>query len=63
MFYKIRLVNIPHSSVEDRLYEDICDAIVDAEKTGFETAVEGFLNLGGGATLYGSYSPISGWRA
>ena len=62
MFYKIRLVNIPHSSAEDKVFGEIMDAIVAAEKTGFETAVEGFLNTGGGATVYGSYSPVSGWQ-
>ena len=42
MIYKLRLTNIPHSSVEDKVFRDLAEAKKAAEATGFDTVVEGF---------------------
>ena len=60
MVYKLRLVNIPHSSVEDKVFRDLDEAKLAAENTGFETCVEGFSANGHLSYMLG-YSPISGW--
>lgn len=60
MIYKLRLVNIPGSSVEDKVFRDLDEAKVSAEETGFETCVEGYSANGRLSYMLG-YSPISGW--
>ena len=60
MIYKIRLVNIPHSSVEDKVFRDLDEAKAAAEATGFDTCVEGFWEHGELGYMLG-YSVISGW--
>ena len=60
MFYKIRLVNIPHSSVEDKVFRQLDDAKSAAQATGFDTVVEGFDQTGLLVYMMG-YSVISGW--
>ena len=60
MIYKIRLVNIPHSSVEDKVFRDLDEAKVAAEATGFDTCVGGFSANGMLSYMLG-YSVISGW--
>tara|TARA_B100000161_G_C33338795_1_gene319164 strand:+ start:345 stop:539 length:195 start_codon:yes stop_codon:yes gene_type:complete len=62
MFYKIRLTNIPHSSVEDKLFHDLSEAKKAAEATGFDTCVSGYSDgFDGGLEFMLSYSVISGW--
>ena len=41
MVYKLRFVNIPHSSIEDKVFRDLGEAKNAAEQTGFDTVVEG----------------------
>ena len=42
MFYKIRLINIAGSSVEDKVFRQLDEAKSAAEATGFDTVVEGY---------------------
>lgn len=60
MFYKIRLVNMPNSSVEDKVFYQLDEAKSAAEATGFDTVVEGFYHTGLLAYMRG-YSVITGW--
>lgn len=60
MFYKLRLVNFPHSSVEDKVFSDLVEAKKAAEATGFDTCVEGFSANGMLSYMLG-YSVIGGW--
>ena len=60
MIYKLRLTNIPHSSVEDKVFRDLSEAKKAAEATGFDTVVEGF-SLDGMLSYMNSYSVINGW--
>ena len=58
--YKIRLVNFPHSAVEDKVFNDLDEAKKAAEVTGFDTCVEGF-DANGLLVYMLGYSVISGW--
>ena len=61
MIYKLRLVNFPNSSlVEDKIFKNLSDAKKEAEKTGFDTVVEGFYTNGCLGYMLG-YSTINGW--
>ena len=60
MIYKLRLVNIPHSSVEDKVFHELSEAKKAAEETGFDTCVEGYSANGRLSYMLG-YSVISGW--
>tara|TARA_Y100001937_G_scaffold7300_1_gene9273 strand:+ start:1177 stop:1371 length:195 start_codon:yes stop_codon:yes gene_type:complete len=62
MFYKLRLVNIPHSSVEDKVFRDLNEAKKAAEETGFDTVVQGYSEgFDGGLEYMLGYSVIGGW--
>lgn len=60
MIYKLRLVNIPFSSIEDKVFGDLVEAKKAAENTGFDTVVEGFSANGMLSYMLG-YSVINGW--
>lgn len=60
MIYRLRLVNFPHSSAEDKVFRDLSEAKDAAEATGFDTCVEGFSSCGMLLYMLG-YSTISGW--
>ena len=60
MIYRLRLVNFPHSSAEDKVFRDLREAKDAAEATGFDTCVEGFSSCGMLLYMLG-YSTISGW--
>ena len=60
MIYKLRLVNFPNSSVEDKIFKNLSDAKKEAEKSGFDTVVEGF-SANGWLTYMLGYSTINGW--
>ena len=53
MFYKLRLVNLPHSSVEDKVFSDLVEAKKAAEATGF--------SANGRLSYMLGYSVIGGW--
>ena len=62
MFYKIRLINIAGSSVEDKVFRQLDEAKSAAEATGFDTVVEGYSEgFDGGLEFMLCYSVISGW--
>tara|TARA_R100000781_G_C4061686_1_gene121245 strand:+ start:269 stop:529 length:261 start_codon:yes stop_codon:yes gene_type:complete len=58
--FKLRLVSIPNSSVEDKVYRLLSEAKDAAEKTGYDTCVEGH-NSDGHLVYMRAYSVISGW--
>ena len=60
MIYKLRLVNFPDSSVEDKVFRNLSEAKEEAEKMGFDTVVEGFTTNGMLTYMLG-YSTINGW--
>jgi hypothetical protein len=60
MIFKLRLVSIPNSSVEDKIYRLLFEAKDAAEKTGYDTCVEGY-NPDGHLVYMRAYSVISGW--
>ena len=60
MVYKLRLVNIPFSSIEDKVFENLVEAKKAAQNTGFDTVVEGF-SLDGMLSYMNSHSVINGW--
>ena len=60
MIYKLRLINIAGSSVEDKVFRDLAEAKKAAEATGFDTVVEGFSANGMLSYMLG-YSVIGGW--
>ena len=60
MIYKLRLINIAGSSVEDKVFRDLSEAKKAAENTGFDTVVEGFSANGMLSYMLG-YSVINGW--
>ena len=60
MIYKLRLVNFPNSSVEDKVFRNLSEAKEEAEKIGFDIVVEGFTTNGMLAYMLG-YSIINGW--
>ena len=61
MIYKLRLVNFPHSSIEDKVFRNLSDAKKEAEKTGFDTIVEAFSTICKYYCFVRYYSVISGW--
>ena len=60
MKYKLRLVNFPNSSVEDKVFRNLLEAKEEAEKMGFDIVVEGFTTDGVLSYMLG-YSTINGW--
>jgi len=60
MIYKLRLVNFPNSSVEDKVFRNLLEAKEEAEKMGFDIVVEGFTTNGILSYMLG-YSTINGW--
>tara|TARA_Y100000401_G_scaffold57969_1_gene45878 strand:- start:426 stop:614 length:189 start_codon:yes stop_codon:yes gene_type:complete len=60
MIYKLRLVNFPNSSVEDKVFRNLLEAKEEAEKMGFDIVVEGFTTDGVLSYMLG-YSTINGW--
>jgi len=60
MIFKLRLVSIPNSSVEDRVYRLLFEAKDAAMETGYDTCVEGY-NSDGHLVYMCGYSVISGW--
>ena len=60
MIYKLRLLNIAGSSVEDKVFRDLSEAKKAAEATGFDPVVEGF-SAKGMLSYMAGYSVIGGW--
>ena len=60
MIYKLRLVNFPYSSIEEKVFRNLPEAKKEAEKTGFDTVVEGF-SANGYLIYMLAYSVINGW--
>ena len=60
MVYKLRFVNMPFSSIEDKVFKNLAEAKIAAVGTGFDTVVEGF-SLDGMLSYMNSHSVINGW--
>ena len=60
MVYKLRFVNMPFSSIEDKVFKNLAEAKIVAVSTGFDTVVEGFSANGMLSYMLG-YSVIGGW--